>query len=211
MYSKALFPIHIYQNRIKENHLIHDEVLTKINKIHTKKELKAPEGWLTDKLYTSFNYKDINLELFSGTKTLNLYYDYVYKFFDLDAEVIIDEIWFNHYIDGDYQELHTHIGNSVFRPCSNFSCIHFLSFNPDIHSPVIFMDPNVYLRYSSLEMNSNHYNHQYIPKIEEGTFIMFPSYLQHHVPKSPPTPDYPRISIAMNLQVIKYGNESREY
>ena len=209
MYSKALFPIHIYQNRIKENHLIHDEVLLKINQIHKKKDLEKPEGWLTDKLYTSFNYKDLNLELFSGTKTLNLYYEYIHKFFDLDVEVIIDEMWFNYYIDGDYQEVHTHVSNNIFNPQSNFSCIHFLSFNPEIHSPVIFVDPNEHLRYSSLEMNCNYYDSRYAPKIREGELIMFPSYLQHYVPKSPPTPDYPRITIVFNLRVLRYGEQSK--
>ena len=33
---------------------------------------------------------------------------------------------------------------------------------------------------------------------------MFPSYLEHFVPKGPPTPDYP-ITIAFNLKVLKYG------
>jgi len=209
MYKKSLFPIHIYQNRIKENDLIRDEVFDKIQKIHSKNNLEKPQGWLTDKLFTSFNYQDLNLEIFTNTKTIDLYHEYIYKFFDLETKIEIDDLWFNHYTDGDFQEVHTHLGNNVFQPSATFSCIHFLSFNPEIHSPVIFVDPNEHIRYSSLEMNSNGYNNRYIPSITEGDIFMFPSYLQHYVPKSPPTPDDPRITVAFNIRVIQYGDQTR--
>jgi hypothetical protein len=34
---------------------------------------------------------------------------------------------------------------------------------------------------------------------------MFPSYLIHSVEPSPPTLDYPRITISMNIRVMEYG------
>lgn len=210
MYAKALFPIHIYQNNIKNNCVLKDEILTKVKKLYNSKELEVPSGWLTDKLYTSFNHRDLNLKLFSETLTLKTYYEYIKKFFDLDVEVNITDMWFNHYINGDWQEVHSHVGKSIFRYPSNFSCIHFLSYNPEIHSPVIFVDPNEHIRYSSLEMNINHYESRYKARIEEGDFIMFPSYLQHYVPKGNPTPDYPRVTVAINLEVLKYGSQSRD-
>ena len=58
-------------------------------------------------------------------------------------------------------------------------------------------------------MESNRYSSRYAPKVKEGDLIMFPSYLQHFVPKGEPTLDNPRITIAFNLKVLEYGNSRR--
>ena len=62
------------------------------------------------------------------------------------------------------------------------------------------------IRCTSYELNEHEYGESYYPNIEEGDFIMFPSYLIHSVEPSPPTPDYPRITIAMNIRVLEYGH-----
>jgi len=206
-FKKALFPIHIYQSRIKQNDVCKDEILSKIDKMHEDGKLKVPEGWLTDHLSTSFSYPDFNFELFSNTNTIKLYQDYVSRFFDKDVAFHIEELWYNYYVDGEWQEIHSHLSENSLGRASTFSCIHFLSFNPEIHSPVIFVDPNEKVRTLSLEMESNNYRQRYPPKITEGSLIMFPSYLEHYVPKGPPTPDYPRITIAFNLSVLRYGEQ----
>ena len=59
-----------------------------------------------------------------------------------------------------------------------------------------------------MEMDSNHYRNRYYPKVTEGSLIMFPCYLEHFVKKGPPTPNYPRITIAFNLTVTKYGERT---
>ena len=207
-YKKALFPIHIYQNRIKENDVCKDEILSKIDKMHEDGKFKVPEGWLTDKLSTSFSHLESNFELFRGTKTIDLYQEYIGRFFDKDVEFMIEEIWYNYYVDGEWQEQHSHIGGSSLEGSSTFSCIHFLSFNPEIHPPVVFSDPNEKVRSLSMEMDSNHYRNRYYPKVTEGSLIMFPCYLEHFVKKGPPTPNYPRITIAFNLTVTKYGERT---
>ena len=210
-FKKVLFPIHIYQNRIKENDVCKDEILSKINKMHEDGKLEVPSGWLTDHLSTSFNYPDVNFELFRDTKTLNFYQKYIKNFFDKEeVEFGVDEMWYNYYINGEWQEVHSHLSNNSFQQCSSFSCIHFLSFNPEIHSPVVFVDPNERIRSLSMEMESNYYENRYSPRITEGSIVMFPSYLEHFVPKGPPTPDYPRITIAFNLKVLKYGELTAE-
>lgn len=210
MYKKALFPIHIFQNNIKENHILQDEVFKKIQFLHKKKNLEIPRGWITDKLFTSFNYEDLNESLFGDTRCVFEYYRYIEKFFDLNVKIQIGNLWFNHYTNGEWQEIHSHCGNCVFQYPATFSCIHFLKFDPDVHSPVIFVDPYEPIRNTSLELKSNLYSSRYIPKIQEGDLIMFPSYLQHYVPKGPPTEDNPRITIAFNLNILEYGNARRE-
>ena len=49
--------------------------------MHEDGKLEVPSGWLTDHLSTSFNYPDVNFELFRDTKTLNFYQN-ILNFFD---------------------------------------------------------------------------------------------------------------------------------
>lgn len=210
MYKKALFPIHIFQNNIKENHIIQDEVFEKIQYLYKRDNLKIPQGWGTDKLFTSFDYNHLNLALFNDTSCIFRYINYIEKFFDLNVKIEISNLWFNYYVNGEWQEIHSHCGNSVFDYPATFSCIHFLKFDPGVHSPVIFVDPYEAIRNTSLELHSNQYSSRYVPDIREGDLIMFPSYLQHYVPKGPPTENNPRITIALNLNIIEYGNARRK-
>ena len=89
MYKLALFPIHIFQNNIRENHILKDELLKKIEDQHNNSKLKIPEGWTTDNLCTSFSYEDLNYSLFGNTRTLFEYNRYVAKFFDLPVSGLI--------------------------------------------------------------------------------------------------------------------------
>ena len=86
-----------------------------------------------------------------------------------------------------------------------FSCIHFLSFDPNRHEPPTFKDPMHQIRSLSLELARNKYEEIWVPDISEGDLIVFPSYLQHAVPPGPATKDYPRISIAFNFKVLSYA------
>ena len=132
------------------------------------------------------------------------------KFFDLDVETNIESIWFNYYENGEWQEQHGHTGDCVFSYATPFSCIHFLKYDPEVHPPVVFVDPNDRLRITSIEMESNNYSSRYYPNIREGDIIMFPSYLEHFVPKGPSTPGNPRVTVAFNLKILKYGNTTRD-
>tara|TARA_B100000073_G_scaffold109886_1_gene88588 strand:- start:234 stop:869 length:636 start_codon:yes stop_codon:yes gene_type:complete len=211
MYAKALFPIHIFQNNIKINHILKDELLKKIEDMHQSGKMKVPEGWLTHELGTSFSYRDENISLFEGTQTLEAYYDYVSKFFDLETKFQIYDMWWNYYSNGEWQEEHSHVGKNFFGSPPCFSCVHFLKFDSRIHEPLTFVDPNEHIRYSSLDMRFTGYNSRYKLNVREGDIVMFPSYLTHFVKPGKPTPEYPRITIAFNLNIQKYGNLSRNY
>ena len=54
-------------------------------------DLDIPEGWTTYKLYTSFKYKDLNMEMFGDTNALSIYKRYVHKFFDLTNKLHTNE------------------------------------------------------------------------------------------------------------------------
>lgn len=208
-YRKVLFPIHIFQAHIKENELIKEELSHAIENYRDKGDSKVPEGWLTDNLLTSFDADNFNLKLFSESQvTQRLYEKYILKFFDRPTKVNVLDMWFNYYSDGEYQEVHTHVQPDMFAPRPHFSCIHYLKFDPEVHQPVVFNDPIGILRQTnSIELDSNNYNDEYEPQLREGSIIMFPPYLEHYVPKSEPTPDNPRISVAFNIILTEYGED----
>jgi len=212
-YRTQLFPVSYYKCNIRDNSMLKELLVDKI--VENAKELKnnIPNGWITNKLMTSFGGEKPGKEIFFGEDRYfqaileKKYGECLDKFFDDFYEIAVDDIWYNCYTEGEYQEQHDHVGN-IFAP-STFSCIHFLSFNKEIHKPVAFYDPIEDLRTgTSLEFGSHKYESVYFADINEGDFIMFPSYLKHSVYPSPHTPDYPRITIALNLQVIKYGNHT---
>jgi hypothetical protein len=202
-----IFPISFYKSKVENNDEIKKLLVSKIEK--DSEELPIPEGWFTNKLKTSFSGEKPGKEIFFGAD--NTYQSILEKkyakcldsFFDLAYQIMIDEIWYNCYSDGEYQEEHDHL-NGPFNNC-HFSCIHFLSFDKIRHKAPKFKDPLDQIRSTSLEFERNQYNSNYQPNIEEGDFIMFPSYLRHYVEPCVSTKDYPRITIAMNIQVLQYG------
>ena len=208
-YRKVLFPIHIFQAHIKENELIKEELSHAIDNYRDKGDSKVPEGWLTDNLLTSFDANNFNFKLFSESQvTQRLYEKYILKFFDRPTKVNVLEMWFNYYSNGEYQEVHTHVQPDMFAPRPHFSCIHYLKFDPEVHQPVVFNDPIGILRQTnSIELDSNNYDYKYEPQLREGSIIMFPPYLEHYVPKSEPTPNNPRISVAFNIILTEYGED----
>jgi hypothetical protein len=208
----SIFPISFFHTKVENNDEIKKILTPKIEE--DSRELLIPEGWSTHKLRTSFSGEKPGKEIFFGND--NTYQSILEKkyakclnsFFDRTYKIMIDEIWYNYYIDGEYQEEHDHVGGS-FNKC-HFSCIHFLSFDKNMHKSPEFRDPLDLVRCLSLEFDRNQYNSCYMPNIEEGDFIMFPSYLRHSVSPCLSAINYPRITIAMNIKVLQYG-EDGEY
>ena len=206
-YKRALFPVTLYHTNVRENSVIQREVLATIQKCYEEKELPIPNGWLTDKLTTSFDQDELNHKIFESEKIHELYMKYVSSVFDKPVSFSLEDMWFNYYIDGEYQEEHHHINSSPFHPPVHFSCIHYLKYDEEEHVSTTFHDPISTLRAHSFEMESNYCKENWVPKVKEGDLLIFPSYLVHHVKKSKPTPDNPRITIAFNLRLLSYGTD----
>ena len=206
-YKRALFPVTLYHTNVRENSVIQREVLASIQKCYEEKELPIPNGWLTDKLTTSFDQSELNHKIFESERIHELYMKYVSSVFDKPVTFSLEDMWFNYYIDGEYQEEHHHINSSPFHPPVHFSCIHYLKYDEEEHVSTTFHDPISTLRAHSFEMESNYCKENWVPKVKEGDLLIFPSYLVHHVKKSKPTPDNPRITIAFNLRLLSYGTD----
>jgi len=203
MRSIELFPVTVFQSQVKNNDLL-KSILVK-NILNNTENLEIPETWTTDKILTSFSEEP---DIIKNNKILleNTYLDCISEIFDREVEVDIKNIWYNVYLNGEYQEDHDHLGG-IFNPI-HFSFIHFLCFDKLDHKPPEFRDPLSQLRNLSLELDSNKCGEVYIPQINEGDLLMFPSYLQHSVPAGKKT-SYPRITLSFNISVTRYGEDTR--
>jgi len=201
MRSIELFPVTVFQTQIKNNNLLKKVLIKDI--LNSAKNLEIPETWITDKILTSFT-EDSNIIEKNKLLLENTYLDSISEIFDREVEVDIKKIWYNIYLNGEYQEEHDHLGG-IFNQ-AHFSFIHFLCFDERDHKPPEFRDPLSQLRNLSLELDSNKWGEVYVPKVREGDLLMFPSYLQHSVPAGNKT-SYPRITLSFNISVTRYGED----
>jgi len=201
MRSIELFPVTVFQTQIKNNNLLKKVLIKDI--LNSAKNLEIPETWITDKILTSFT-EDSNIIEKNKLLLENTYLDSISEIFDREVEVDIKKIWYNIYLNGEYQEEHDHLGG-IFNQ-AHFSFIHFLCFDERDHKPPEFRDPLSQLRNLSIELDSNKWGEVYVPKVREGDLLMFPSYLQHSVPAGNKT-SYPRITLSFNISVTRYGED----
>ena len=206
---KTIFPVSYYHGKVENNDRLKGQLLPHINS--KKDRLFVPEGWTTTKIITSIDDDRVNEFLFDCKELKEQYIDVIESFCDDKYIIEIDEIWFNYYIDGEYQEQHNHLDSAMEvrtkgekRACT-FSCIHFLCYDKEVHSPVVFKDPISLIRSHSFEFASHKHDEGHKPDISEGDMIMFPSYLEHEVKAGRPTPDNPRITISFNLKLFWMG------
>ncbi len=209
-YRNKIFPVTYYKDSIENNDNIKNCLLPILNERY--KDLKSPESWITNKLHTSFDNE--NDDLFFGE--YNLYSKFLEKsykkcfenFFDDEYTISIKNIWYNYYLENEYQEWHDHLG-SIFSP-THFACVHFLSYDDEIHQPTVFRDPLSKHRDHSHELEFDVVdNDKHIPNVKEGDFLMFPSYLDHCVYPVKKSLKCPRITISFNLNLLKYGNVNK--
>ncbi len=207
---KTLFPITLYHTNIRENSVIQREILSNIQECYESEDLPIPDGWLTDNLVTSFDDDKLNQKIFEPSKIHEIYAKYIKSVFDKPVNFSLEDMWFNYYMNGEYQEEHNHINSSPFLTSVHYSCVHYLRFDEKVHQSTVFHDPISVLRAHSFEIDSNYYSENWSPQVREGDLLIFPSYLVHHVQKSEPTPNNPRITVAFNLRLLSYGNDGQD-
>ena len=213
-YRSPLFPVSIYQSSVSDNEKIKELFYPLVEK-HNSKHTQAPQGWFTDKLQTSFEDEelkeimgDLNTDI--GKELNRQYSDTIKTFFDIPFQLQINDIWYNLYENGEYQESHTHFG--TYNNPNHYACVHFLNYDPSVHSPLCVLDPLRHIRISSFEyFNESDYkdDHQFLD-VKQGDVVMFPAYLEHEVRPGPPTPGNPRVTISFNIKVLDAGEHLRE-
>lgn len=209
-YRSPLFPISIYQSCVLDNERIKELLYPLIEK-YNNNHREAPKGWFSTKLQTSFEDDElrtmmINIDTEIGKELNDQYSKVIGTFFDIPFQLQITDIWYNLYENGEYQEAHTHFG--TYNNPNHYACVHFLNFDPSVHSPLCVLDPLRHIRISSFEyFNESDYkdDHHFLD-VKQGDLVMFPAYLEHEVRPGPPTPGNPRVTISFNIKVIDAGD-----
>ena len=204
----TLFPVSVYHGHVPDNDLLKKLLIPYIEE--TKDSNEIPTDWMTNKVNTSWRNEETCNKMVEGSRGEELISQYTKvldDFFDQPYSMKTSGIWYNYYVDGEWQEQHNHLSSPFTSQQikEHFSCIHFLSFDKENHNSVTFIDPLNNIRCHSFEFKSHEYYPKYGPYVTEGDFLMFPSYLEHEVKKGIPTPDYPRITISFNVEVMEYG------
>lgn len=134
--------------------------------------------------------------------------EFLTEFFNTSVEwQVSGGLWYTAYGPGQTANIHEHIPD-------HFSIVHFIKFNQKEHWPITFINPQGgQLKYmfnsdpqfqSKLDFSNQHqslFHPRFTPHIEEGDLVIFPSQLEHMVPKS--ESDEIRITIAFNIKIIK--------
>lgn len=186
-----IFPTRIFKYKLESQEEIKSKYLQDMIDAYEEDKYDIPEGWVTDKVSTSFNSE--NNQIIKDTP--DEYGEIFDKLFDREWKGNF-QFWHSVYKNGESQEVHNHLP-------AMWSGIHFLKFDKKEHKPPIFFDP------SRLAKSFNVVYHQgedkFIPDVEEGDLIIFPSYLEHCVPAG--YYDTHRITVAVNLKISYVANQ----
>lgn len=161
-------------------------------------------------VHTSYGYnKDLPFQI-NWEHFFSIYQHYIdqfcLEFFGAGRSwEILEDIWYNVYGQAQNGMQHNHIG-------ADFSAVHYFKFNPKVHTGTIFVNPRLneakYYRRLSPEVtnrldenNPDHsmYGDTFIPKVNEGDFIIFPSHLDHVIYKN--NSDDLRVTVAINFRI----------
>jgi hypothetical protein len=113
-----------------------------------------------------------------------------------EYKISSNEVWLNVYEQHGFQEIHDH----AF-PNRAFSCAYMFAL-PDTESGQLIFENTSFPVVQATGINRifNAFNcEKFIPQIEEGTLVIFPSWAKHYV--LPNNSTHPRITISANFSV----------
>ena len=186
-----------------EHNDVKDYILPKI-KDHRTKGLNSPD-WYVDTSYDMGFDFDWWPCIEAYKKHVNDFHNNMFKTYP-DWEIVGDP-WYTAYDKNQIAQIHDHMPD-------DFSVLHILKYDKELHSPVVFVHPDIklmrsnyskgkaseYLKESVLKDTDNSYFHNWhYPTIEEGDILIWPSTLDHFVPKN--MSDELRITIAFNYNI----------
>jgi len=206
MIKHNIFSPFFYQTYVEETPLIQEAYLDKMIENYNYNPNHSHD-W---NVHTDYMWKDTLPHKLDWWDSIQHYKKYVNQFIydyfrGLQLNWKINETpWYNVYGQGHKADQHSHL------PC-DFSAVHFLKFNPEVHEPIRFLNPRditvKYLAEYKPHLHNNlgtctkqsYFKEFYVPEIVEGSFIIFPSDMEHLV--WPSQTDELRIVIAFNFNI----------
>ena len=160
-------------------------------------------------VHTSYDVEHLLKNRIDWSLCLPIYSKYINQFleeyFKKQLRWEHSGIWYTAYGPGQTANTHEHIPDM-------FSFVHFIKFNPNIHWPISFINPQGATTKYMLGMypelkdkidfnNSNQslFHPRFTPKIEQGDIVIFPAHLEHLVEKTDSNDI--RITIAFNFKI----------
>lgn len=228
-----VFSPFIFKANLNNNDFLKQKILPQIHKQRKKSNSLVPSGWFCD-VFSTYQYENKtkskydeyghldNRETekfgrdFDNTCLMHTYIDQVNIFLEelsllnnretMPVSAFNIDMWYNTYTKNQYQEWHTHSGGS-----SDFSAIHFLKYDENVHLPTVFRNPTSKSQIFSSVKNKQRltsinnikntvYSEVFYPNIREGDLIIFPSWLEHTVP--PNKSKELRVTVAFNIELL---------
>jgi len=183
------FPTPMAKFKISNNDELKEMYLDRIVQSYENEEYKIPEGWFTKSICTSH-------------ALLNDFQEQIIRpipevYMECLNECIAEEwtgdvyLWHNVIKNGEYQEVHNHLPSFL-------SAIHFLQFDKNEHDLPVFLDPGRGAKYPRHTLGTYLGSKpHFLPDVEEGDIIVFPSYLDHFI--SGGKYDRHRVTVSFNL------------
>lgn len=205
MHRINLFSNFYWLDQCEEQTEMADTYLPLMLDNHKHQKFLSPD-W---NMHTSYNNPELKNPI-DWTEAKDVYTRYVNKFLieffgHLPKWHFQGDVWYNAYSSNQTADIHDHLPD-------HFSVVHFLKFNPEVHNPIEFVNPNEQLakhvrRFSPGLINSIDRFHQdhslfverFMPTVNEGDIIIFPSSMLHGVPLS--LSDEVRVTVAFNIVI----------
>jgi len=196
-----------------KTHINETDLLKKVHLEAILNNYKALPSHSSDwNVHTSYGNNNLKLPFEIDWRYFkHIYKSYIDKFcleyFSTNVKwEIQNDIWYNVYGKGQNGMVHNHID-------SDFAAVHYLKFNPQIHSGTTFINPRSReLAYHKVTpralldklnydwVDHSFYYERYTPKVVEGDLIIFPASMDHLIRKN--DSDELRVTIAFNLKII---------
>lgn len=190
----AIFPHGIYKYSVEDSDAASEELI----QIYNNKRFESGYNHISDseKLFSTFGNDDLpTVDLIT-----NFYCDVISEFskeVGLQGEVTVDDMWMNVYEKNCFKGNHTHAP-------SQWSLCHFILFDPKLHKSLCFHNPSRVILGSNypygVDTQVNRYWFaEYVPYIEQGDVLIFPSYLEHSVPLN--TSNQLKATVSFNFRI----------
>ena len=196
-------------NNIFSPFYLHYQVDPKVQPIINKKvhsyrdsfgeKPQQPEGWEC-KVETSYpsdppsrDQDEMNLR-----SSFEPYINHARDSIGLSRRPFVFSSWYNAYTGDQFQEKHDHIG-------AKLSGVYFVQYDPEVHAQFSFINPLDQLltaTYPELMMSEGKcplFDAEHVPEVEQGSLIIFPSFLVHKVSRSNENYTNPRITFSFNI------------
>jgi len=209
---KYMFGIPYYCSTIDPTAYNKSEILADITNNYNKNSFRNKWDTISD-LHHSYEDKDNpDFKVIDYQKLLPLYTQHITDFLN---EYSATEITFRYDVEnytcttkGQFMQEHDH-------PFSDFTAVHYLKYNKNIHTPTTYTNPIVWNYYNqrlvsntmhqiSTGEKSNFLNHSWCwsnvnLNVEEDNFVITPALLRHQVQRQ--QTDELRVAIVLNIHV----------